>query len=261
MKIYYFSGTGNTLFTAKIIADELKNKGMDTPIVNIESIKDEIINIDCDIILMFPVYAYGPPKIIKKFIEKLRRGEFNVYLILNYGLLSVNAYFITANLLKKKGYNVEYSNGVRMPANYINLYNPPKLKTSVKRVDKAIQELKIISDEIFHGKRNKIRKGFILLRFPMKIIYLLFVKFSDRMGGNFYADEKCKGCGICVKACPASNIKFDDNNRPVWNNLCEQCVRCIHLCPEGAIQWLFLTKKRRRYKNPHIKLEELVPPK
>ena len=49
--------------------------------------------------------------------------------------------------------------------------------------------------------------------------------------------ELCKACGSC-NIC--SGLELDENNQPIWNNLCSGCVSnnpaCLQMCPTGAIQ-------------------------
>ncbi|MGV8074202.1 MAG: thiamine pyrophosphate-dependent enzyme [Syntrophobacteraceae bacterium] len=51
-------------------------------------------------------------------------------------------------------------------------------------------------------------------------------------------NEKCKGCGICVKEfeCPA--IQPQGKKKPVLIDelLCSGCGVCVHVCPHGALQ-------------------------
>ncbi|MFH1414814.1 MAG: EFR1 family ferrodoxin [Elusimicrobiota bacterium] len=261
MKIFYFSGTGNTLMMAKTLSENLTAEEVDVQLVNIESCRENVTEPGREFILMFPVYAYGPPKMVRNFIDNLRQGNGieKVYLVLNYGLLPVNTFSITAGLLKKKGYRTVYSAGHRMPANYINLYNPRPPDVTGQGY-KAVPKLESIAKDIIDGKENIIPAGSLFLRLPMKMIYSLFLKISDWMGTKFRFDGKCTKCGICSDLCPVKNITFSRETGPGWGKNCEQCMRCIHLCPEKAIQWFSVTKKRRRYKNPTIELKELYRP-
>lgn len=49
--------------------------------------------------------------------------------------------------------------------------------------------------------------------------------------------DKCKACATC-NIC--SGLDIDENNQPVWNNLCSGCVSktpaCLQMCPTGAIR-------------------------
>ena len=73
---------------------------------------------------------------------------------------------------------------------------------------------------------------------------------------NFWTDEKCNGCGICLKVCPANNIKMNEG-KPQWQHKCEQCVACMQWCPQKSIQYKKVTVKRGRYHHPDIEVKEL----
>ena len=50
-------------------------------------------------------------------------------------------------------------------------------------------------------------------------------------------EDKCVGCGECVKYCPMS--VFEVLNRkavPIEQDICLECGTCIRNCPENAIQ-------------------------
>jgi heterodisulfide reductase subunit A-like polyferredoxin len=56
--------------------------------------------------------------------------------------------------------------------------------------------------------------------------------------------EKCTGCSICVQACPADSIVFEEKKprlKPREANECMACGDCVAICPEGAI------RLRKRY--------------
>lgn len=48
-------------------------------------------------------------------------------------------------------------------------------------------------------------------------------------------NEKCKGCGICAKACPFSAITME-NKVAVIGSACTACNVCVAKCPFGAIE-------------------------
>ena len=52
--------------------------------------------------------------------------------------------------------------------------------------------------------------------------------------------EKCKGCGICVKACPEAGMGMHEKEGKVVANInyeyCKGCMLCATVCPLGAIK-------------------------
>ena len=59
------------------------------------------------------------------------------------------------------------------------------------------------------------------------------------LGKLFVADRGCSGCGLCAKACPAGAIAMREAKlgaRPRWSFACENCNRCLNLCPSASLQ-------------------------
>ncbi|MCA1988782.1 MAG: 4Fe-4S dicluster domain-containing protein [Desulfarculus sp.] len=64
--------------------------------------------------------------------------------------------------------------------------------------------------------------------------------------------ERCKGCGLCVQACPKQNLSIGDKfnasgyNYVVWNDQgCTGCAFCAELCPDIAIR-VYRPKKEKQ---------------
>jgi ferredoxin len=52
---------------------------------------------------------------------------------------------------------------------------------------------------------------------------------------RFWVDDHCVACGHCTRICPTGNISIVSGH-PAFGNRCQLCMRCIHRCPEQAIQ-------------------------
>lgn len=51
-----------------------------------------------------------------------------------------------------------------------------------------------------------------------------------------FREEKCIGCGACVKACPNKAISFSEGTLITDYGLCDGCGICEDVCPSGARQ-------------------------
>ena len=67
--IYYFTSTGNSLYAAKLLAEQLK----DSKVVSmVKALASDKFTDAKRIILVFPVYMYRAPHIVCRFIKKLK---------------------------------------------------------------------------------------------------------------------------------------------------------------------------------------------
>lgn len=86
IEVYYFTGTGNSLATAKHLSEKLNAKL--TPIALL--LKGSRIETDAEVIgLVFPIYGQKAPKIIASFVEKLPNLDSKyVFAVATYGLMA-----------------------------------------------------------------------------------------------------------------------------------------------------------------------------
>ena len=47
--------------------------------------------------------------------------------------------------------------------------------------------------------------------------------------------DKCTGCGLCVKVCPAGTLSMKDGKAAVTGTRSMGCGQCAAVCPEGAV--------------------------
>ncbi|TFG01422.1 MAG: 4Fe-4S ferredoxin [Promethearchaeota archaeon] len=252
--IYYFSGTGNSLYIAKKLAENLDDCEL-IPVAKAWK-EDDLTSKSEKIGLVFPLYYYGLPAIVYDFLDKfdLNSTEY-IYAIVTSGAGGSGAALSQVKkLLKKQSKTLNAGFSIKMPANYIPLYDVPSEEKRLNTFEKSEEKLDKCL-EIIKAEENKIKRE------PAKLIgkvaNLYFRKKVNRKDKKLFADEKCNSCEICEKICPVNNINMVDG-KPQWQHHCQLCLACLHFCPQEAIQYGKRTSKRRRYHHPQIKINEII---
>ncbi len=251
--IYCFSGTGNSLKVAKDIAAGLK----DTEIIQISKNNMEINNAESNKVgFVFPVYASGMPLLVKEFIENVKIPEdAYVYTVVTFGAAAGASISQLEKLLINKGIKLSAAFKMKMPGNYQVIYPPYSEKKQKKCFLNEKEKITRIVRSINNNEIVEISGiGENLMKTIGGMIYSSFKPYEKDK--DFWTDEKCNGCGTCLKVCPADNIKMNEG-KPKWQHKCEQCVACMQWCPQKSIQYKKVTIKRGRYHHPDISVKEL----
>ena len=126
--IYCFSGTGNSLRTARIIADVLKN----TEIVNVRKDPSEYSAEDAEVIgFVCPVYEWDIPGRMNAFISELSvNPNAYIFMVATYIAVHGKAFETVENILSSKGAHLSYARTIRLlqaNALHIRLFRPKGL--------------------------------------------------------------------------------------------------------------------------------------
>lgn len=251
--LYYFSGTGNTLYLGKKLQSLCKYD-----LIDISTLDFDNIILSGEVGILFPVYAMGIPNIIEKFLKNCKVKDLKyIFAIATCGGNGYGIPFIQINnILKEKKIELNYSEYHHMPDNYIKLFKPlsgERAKNDIMSSDnKIIAIAKDINNNEFKSAKNSK-----VLYFIFSAIYKFWKNNLKNVHKKFTVSDKCTSCGICESVCPVKNIKIIDN-LPIWESRCEDCLACVNLCPVVAINCGGASKKGVRYKNPFINLKELM---
>jgi len=256
-KIFHFSGTGNSLWSAKKIAQEIKEKHPQEvcELINIgtEAQKSEIV-IEADaVIFVFPTYAYGLPLIVRRFAKNAEFRTPYMAALVTYGSSPRGTLGALRRILKKKGIEKLYFARIPSVENYIAIFGASKAETIQKRVSMQEKATEEAARSIIERRENKVSafyplSAFVswLFSFGVKIFYKKYRVSAD-----------CDGCGVCEKTCPVSAIVMKDK-KPVFTRKCEHCQGCINLCPLRAIEFGRVKFGTPGYRHPGIVIRELV---
>jgi len=255
-KIYYFTGTGNSLAAARRIGESLG----ECELIPVASLISETGKIDPGVErvgIVCPVYDAGVPLMIREFAGRIDlSGADYCFAVVTMGGTGASALHVLDKTLRDNyGRGLDTGFAIRMPANFPPLSKPPQGEKRDKILSEADTKLDEIAGKIREGKKEY--PAFTPISSLLKILtYEKFIKEVRNYDSEFFVKDNCTSCGICSEVCPAGNITFSDG-RPEWNHRCEMCFACLHFCPVEAIQWGKRTEGRGRYKHPDLKVSDM----
>jgi len=246
--IYWFSGTGNSLWIAKQLAAHLQADLV--PIATTATEKPVTAQGDA-VGIIFPVYMFGTPLIVNRFAARLRPapGAY-IFAVATYGGIPGAALEILDSTLRSNGTGLAGAFGIRMPGNYTPLYGAMSANRQEKMFMAAKKQTEAIAESV--SRRETAHFGGVGHRLALPFFRALYRAGSPRVPGmdsGFLSTSRCNGCGICEKVCSQRNIRME-NMRPAWLHHCEQCMACLQWCPEEAIELGKATVGRKRYRCP-----------
>jgi ferredoxin len=254
--IYFYTGTGNALWTAKKLSEKLEN----TKRIPMTPGEGDVIKSDAQNIgFIFPVHIWGVPARVIHFLQRLENDPAKYYFAVAVNAGQVAATLIQLkDLLHQKGLNLSAGFSLCMPSNYIPWQGADPPEKQQKTFASALGKIDRIASCVSARQEMKPEKGPGWQNLFFTAFYRLTFARVPRMDKSFFPDEKCTSCGICEKICPARNIEMPQG-RPVWKHHCEQCLACLQWCPEEAIQFGSATVRKKRYHHPEITLKDMLP--
>jgi len=253
-ELYFFSGTGNSYYIAKKIAESIPDSKL-IPINSLDLSKrikstSEILGI------IFPIYFYNAPEIVKDFIKRLEVSPSSyVFLYENFGLQGGNALLSCAKVLEERNIKVSNTFSVALPDNSIIFPTPddkikPMLDAAEGKIQAAINDIKSLKLSPIPKKKF----GSNLISSIMAGVSKSYLGFKDLKVDS----TKCNGCGLCAKVCPMKNIEIEDR-APSFKDSCQMCFACIHYCPNESIRFRRMKPKSNyQYTNPNISINEII---
>lgn len=270
--IYFFSGTGNSLWLARKTAQHL-SAGI-IPIastLNMDAINITVKNVG----IVTPVYYGDLPNIVKVFLGKLRNIENKyIFMVVNYGGGLGHSVAAAKRIVKAKRGKISALYSIHMPQNSFckpsensdQLYNAADQLLSAINKNVSSQKQGVFST----NRGGDCLQGF--LYFTLKAAYRKHLLHLSSLGAEatveeaiyqadatFAVNDKCNGCGICVQVCPVANIQLL-NDKPEWLHHCENCLACYNCCPQQAIHGP-LVEENHYYRHPEVRITDLIKQK
>lgn len=245
--VFYFTGTGNSLWAAQALAQEGEQ---------IVSVMDAVRQKRFSYTLgenealgfVFPVFFYTVSDPILELVRNLKvENASYVYAVIPCGASIGPAGGFLKSELKKRGLELQRVDPLVVPDGALIFYDIDTPEKMALQLEKSAEELKSIRGAIQRREPNRITGSAALGKTGLAAYHL------SMRTKKFRADDKCVGCGKCASICPAEAIQMV-NGRPAWKkDKCLKCCGCINRCPVGAIQYGGKTASRGRYVNPVLK--------
>ena len=252
--VIYFSGTGNSRYTAEQIGT-LTGDAVYDAAGDIRDRTGTALSDTRPYVFVAPVYVSAPPLEWMEFLKKSRfEGNRKAYFVMTCagGMGASPAY--CRRLAEEAGLCYMGTASVILPQNYIAFFTtktPEENRAILAAARPVIQDLsgKISRSEPFPDpgmKKWEVRSTEMVL----KPYYRWFIRAK-----KFRVEESCVGCGKCETVCPLGNISMVDN-RPRWGDRCTHCMACINRCPKDAIEYGKTTAGKIRYRGPEQVLKQ-----
>lgn len=253
-KIYYFTGSGNSLDVARELSREL---GTYEAISMVKAYK-EGIDLDADSIgLVFPVYVWGVPRFVVEFLKKIKTDKY-VFAVATCGGAPGGTLPQAKRILKQVGTSLSAGWSIIMPNSYTPMGEAEPTDVQEKKFDNMRRRVREITEAVRKKEKGTIEKNSALYNFLFTtIIYNMYKPVIARQSNKFHLNDNCKGCGTCVRVCPMENIELK-NEKPEWGKNCTICLGCMQWCPSHAIEFGRGTRDKKRYHNPHVGVNDVM---
>lgn len=245
--IIYFTGTGNSEYIAKAIADRLEDEVVCSNIY-IKENKTGVFSSEKPFVFVFPVYLSISPAIFREFVKSCSfEGNPNAYFVPTCASADGSVPNASDELCRETGFlNYMGCCKVCMPQNYIIMFKP----TPQQRKEELYKDALTLVD----GICDTIKAGEKLLEEPCSNFEYVCTKLVEKWYNSsftktkrFNVSDECIGCGACERNCPTNSVKME-KGRPVWvNKVCIHCMACISKCPKKAIEFGKITKGKERH--------------
>ncbi len=247
--IFYLSGSGNSLYAARQLAEKLEDCRLETIGSYLRKpydVKDEVVGI------VSPVYCFALPPMMAQFLEKLQAKPNYCFGVVTMGGNQGRALKQMSDALVAKKITLNYAQTVLMPDNFFGIPQEKRVE-QLKAAEPVIAK---IAEEVAEAKADvtSVKEAMLWKLFGTSASWW-YLKNRLKFEEMTVDATKCISCGICAEICQMENITIVDG-KPAFGANCASCLGCFHWCPQSAISAGKLTlDNNKRYVNPNINLQ------
>jgi len=246
--IVYYTGTGNSRYAAQYLSHALGEELFDS-FDCIRCRSGVELSSETPWIFVCPAYAWRIPRVFEDFLHRSSfRGCRQAYFVMTCGDDIGDARRHLTKLCRRWGLEFMGVGQVVMPENYLAMFEVPTARQSAVIRRTAHWTLEKIAAAIREGRPLAPKKSGFINWCKTWLVNGPFYAFCVKAKA-FRADDKCIGCGECVRRCPMNNVELADG-RPRWGSRCTHCMACICYCPTEAIEYGKISRGKYRYQCP-----------
>ncbi len=246
MIIYYFTGTGNSLYIAKSLCENVAAIPKHNKINR--TITDDVIG------FVYPLCAAGMPRAVKNFIKSNTFRANYIFNIATHEGMPLGHAKRVRNFYQKNNINLNYSGEIEMIDSYVNWYSiDEQLKTfDNEKLKKSIE----ITKSHIDNRREFTSKSNFFTRQIGKFVNLVGdVILNENLYKKSAVEEESTNSDVCTNAYDSSRTKV--TARQAFKNKCESYYKRV----QGCIRRIITPKRdmdESIYINPSIELREII---
>lgn len=235
VKVYYFSGTGNTQLVAKKIVETFRSRGFSASLFSMEKTENVIIEDDDIIGIGYPVAVFSTFPIVFRFLDRMGPVKGNGAFVFDTmgGSSMCGIMGRMKNIVRGKGFTPLACKEFRMPPNLFFHYPEKRCR---ELISKSLARAERFVDEIIAGKarwKHTPLLSDLVPNLSSALYNLSQCRWHQKYLKMKIDHAKCNSCGICAEKCPVHNIEMLE--KAIIGDRCQYCFRCAGICPRGAI--------------------------
>ena len=217
--VFYFTGTGNSLYIARRIDKDAVSipqvmRGQE------RTFTDEAIGV------VSPVYGHEMPAMVKD------GGRLAARRSLRCGSGFAGAAELALRFCRDCGKQPAYIHTLLMADNWLPAFDMEEEKQKDKNVE---GQLAHILDDL-KAQKHEIST----VTDSDRAVHRQFLQSAGQMPADAWqhlirVSSRCAGCGVCEKVCPSGSIHVENGRAVHVPGGCQTCLACVHACPEKPL--------------------------